>query len=227
MARLKQPTEVNIRKRAQLESQGDYEGLRRYVFGAYIRHLRNDKPLTQQQAADLAGLTRQEWNRIENGRHLPRPLNIPSIADVFNIHPAVLFRKAGYAVPKEFEHYDMRQAQRDLAVALQNSETLVAFLVEMQLIWQEFQQAHTGKKQRLVLDIAYAEVLATVFDRFSVAQRLRLARELLEGVSPRAAIRYGMNNQRFFDYIDQAIAELGEQTVDENPPLLGDEGGSV
>jgi transcriptional regulator with XRE-family HTH domain len=204
----------------QMEQEGDHEGLRRYTFGAYIRYLRNapPDPLTQQQTAALAGITRQEWNRIENGRHLPRPSNIPAIADVFGLDPAILFRKAGYAVPKEFEHYDMRQAQRDLDVALRNSETLVAFLVEMQLIWQEFQQSHTGKKQRLVLDIAYAEVLATVLDRFSVAQQLRLACELLEGVSPRAAARYGINNQRFFDYLDKATTELRKQVKDEHPP---------
>jgi transcriptional regulator with XRE-family HTH domain len=183
--------------------------------------------LTQQQAADLVEITRQEWNRIEKGHHLPRPSNIPAIADLLGIAPAALFKKAGYAVPKEFEHYDMRQAQRDLEVALRNSATLVAFLVEMQLIWQEFQQAHTGKKQRLVMDIAYAEILANVLERFSVAQQLQLARDIVERVSPRIASASGINNQRFFDYIDKALAELSEQTEDENPPLLDNENSHI
>ena len=71
-------TEEDVRKRSQLEKEGNNEGLTRH----------------KQQAADLANITRQEWNRIEKGHHLPRPSNIPPIADALDINPAALFEKA-------------------------------------------------------------------------------------------------------------------------------------
>lgn len=212
-------TEEDVRKRSQLEKEGNNEGLKRHIFGAYICQMRDIAKLSQQQAADLANITRQEWNRIEKGHHLPRPSNIQPIADALDINPAALFEKAGYPVPKEFEHYDMRQAQRDLEVALKNNTTLVGFLTEMQLVWQEFQQVQTGRSQRLVMNVTYSKVLDTVLEGFSVPQQLRLAREIVERVSPRISASYGIDNQRFFDYIDKALADLDAQITDD-PPLI-------
>lgn len=219
--RSKWPSEEGLKRRRQLQEEGDYEAVKRHFFGAYVCEGRVARGLSQGQAAELANITRQEWNRIEKGHHLPRPSNIVPIADAIDVRPSSLFERAGYPVPIEFEQYDMRQAQRDLAIALKNSQTLVSFLVEMQLVWQEFQAVQTGNHQRLVMDLAYAQVLGVVLERFSVPQQLKLAREIVERVTPRVAAGHGINNQRFFDLIEKALAELGELT-DEEPPLLGD-----
>lgn len=219
--RSKRLSEEDVRRRRQLKEAGDHEAMKRYILGAYICDRRVARGLSQGQAADRANITRQEWNRIERGHHLPRPSNIVPIADAIDVRPAALFERAGYPVPEEFEHYDMSRAQRDLAFALRNSQTLVGFLVEMQLVWQEFQAVQTGNHQRLVMDLAYAQVLGVVLERFSAPQQLKLAREIVERVTPRDAARQGINNQRFFDLIEKALAESGELT-DEEPPLLGD-----
>lgn len=219
--RARRTTEEGFWRRKQLAEAGDYEALKRLDLGDYICDRRVGRNLSQGQAADRANITRQEWNRIEKGRHLPRPSNIVAIADAIDVPPAALFERAGYPVPEEFEHYDTRQAQRDLVVALRNSQTLVDFFIEMQLVWQEFQAVKTGRHQRLVMDLAYAQVLGAVLERFSVPQQLKLAREIVERVTSREAARQGINNQRFFDLIEKALAESGELT-EEEPSLLGD-----
>jgi transcriptional regulator with XRE-family HTH domain len=213
--RARRTSEEDFWRRKQLEEAGDHEAIKRLYLGAYICDRRVARQLSQGQAADRANITRQEWNRIERGHHLPRQSNIVAIADALDIRPAALFERAGYAVPEEFEHYDMSQAQRDLAFALRNSQTLVGFLVEMQLVWQEFRATQTGSHQRLIMDITYAKVLDVVLEGFSVPQQLKLAREIVERVSPRAAAYHGINNQRFFDLIEKALADSGELVEDE------------
>ena len=219
--RARRTSEENFWRRKQLEEAGDHEVVKRLLLGAYICDRRVAKGLSQVQAADRANITRQEWNRIEKGHHLPRTSNIVPIADAIDVRPAALFERAGYPVPEEFEHYDMSRAQRDLVIALRNSPSLVAFLVEMQLVWQEFQAVQTGSHQRLVMDLAYAQVLGVVLERFSVPQQLKLAREIVERVTPREAAGQGINNQRFFDLIEKALAE-SDGLTDEEPPLLED-----
>ena len=66
------------------------------VIGDYletnIRQFRQEKGITQQQLADLAGVTRQTINALENARynpslllayHITKILGKPSIEDVF------------------------------------------------------------------------------------------------------------------------------------------------
>jgi transcriptional regulator with XRE-family HTH domain len=220
--RARRMSEEGFWRRKQLEESGDHEAVKRLDLGAYICDRRVGRRLSQGQAAELANITRQEWNRIEKGHHLPRPSNIVPIADAIDVRPAALFERAGYPVPEEFEHYDMSQAQRDLVIALRNSPSLVAFFVEMQLVWQEYQAVQTGSHQRLIMDVTYAKVLDVVLEGFSVPQQLKLARDIVERVSPRVAADHGINNQRFFDLIEKALAESGELVEDEEPPLLGD-----
>jgi transcriptional regulator with XRE-family HTH domain len=47
-----------------------------------IKERRRALSLTQQQAADQAGITRVEWNQMENGKRGVGPKNAPRFVDV-------------------------------------------------------------------------------------------------------------------------------------------------
>src|SRR2546423_15530101 len=58
----------------KLRDAGDTEGERRLYFGSYVRHMRRNIPkLSQSEAAELAGMSRSQWARIEAGKENPPP----------------------------------------------------------------------------------------------------------------------------------------------------------
>src|SRR6266849_522289 len=73
--------------REQLRQQfGEFVSMRR-------KALRNPR-VSQAQAARKIGLSRENWNRIENGKQFPDPVNIPAIAETLKEDPVRLFRRA-------------------------------------------------------------------------------------------------------------------------------------
>jgi transcriptional regulator with XRE-family HTH domain len=201
-------TEEWRKKRRKLEEAGNEEALHRLMFCRFVCEWRIDAERTQKEAAQVARLTRVEWNRIENCHVFPHRANIPDIAHAIKIEPAVLFRKAGYDVPEEYKIYDKKRVAEEVIIALESSESFAEFLLSMQLIWQCYQQEQLNQPQRLVLDLAYTDIIAIIEERFTPAQKLRLAEELVQRAVPSETKSVGLNPQKFLDALDKALSEF-------------------
>jgi transcriptional regulator with XRE-family HTH domain len=195
----------------QLRKAGDREGLRRLRFGRYLCEMRGDK--TQGETAARAKMERVEWNRIENGHVLPPPAKLPDIADALGIgNPAVLFKQAGYAVPKEFVTYDKENARRRFRKALKESVTLAQFLFDMYDVWQDFllemQYGETNGRQPRAARLGRGDIFLLAKRHLTTAQRLQLARELVKLASRSGAVAAGTNLQEFYNGIDDVLVKL-------------------
>lgn len=186
----------------------DREGIRRLEFGLLVRTGRQDSGLTQEQAAEEAGISRTEWSHIENGYSLPHPSNIPEIAYAVRISPSKLFKRAGRAVPDEHKLYGKKEACRKLHIALDESQSLAEFYISMGPVWQRYIQEQNGQKEPIVFTFAYAKILDQIVESFTEAQRLQLARALVHSAPARQVKSLGLNSQRFLDAVDTALAEL-------------------
>lgn len=66
-------------------------------FGTYLRQLREQKKISINQLADVAGISNSQISRIENGlRGVPKPATIRKIADALAVPYEELMGKAGY-----------------------------------------------------------------------------------------------------------------------------------
>jgi transcriptional regulator with XRE-family HTH domain len=203
-------TRKMMEKRKQLEEAGDHQGVKRLEFGRFICTLRllvSDK-YSQTQAAKIAGITRTEWNRIENGHVMPHATNIPGIADALKIDEVELFKRAGLAVPAASSIYDKRKAYRDLKIALDESRSLTDFLIDMQGVWQLYQFAQTGLQQRIIFEPNFATAIAFVTAHLTKAQRLQLAFSIVREAGWQDVESAGIENQQFFDEIDTLLDKL-------------------
>lgn len=149
-------------------------------FGAYIKFMRGLVKFSQTAAADRAGLSRVQWNRIENGHDLPKFSNIPAIADALYLRPTALYKLAGYPIPEWEQSYNKREVTRDVQFALEKSNTLAEFIFKMDMVWQEYQKECLRKSRWLKIDLTYAEVFASVIAYLSREKQLELARAILK-----------------------------------------------
>lgn len=163
---------------------GDREGLRRVEFGRVIYHRRsNFLNLTRSKAAKLAGITRTQWNRYENGEVLPRPSNIPRVADALKLSASILYRAAGYEVPKEYCTFDRKRAHERLDAVMGVSSNKAEFLTHMEAAWMD-EWLHeacvwVGLPDQIRLRLM-AGLVAYINERLSIHDRLHLAVELVQ-----------------------------------------------
>lgn len=61
------------------------------LFGERLRELRNERGLTQEQLAELAGVDRNYIGQIERGERNVALVNIVTIAQALKVQPADLF----------------------------------------------------------------------------------------------------------------------------------------
>jgi transcriptional regulator with XRE-family HTH domain len=148
--------------------------------GAYVKLMRKLTKFSQADAAKRAGISRAQWNRIENGHDLPSASNILGIADALYLHPAALYTRAGYPIPEYEKKFDMEKAARDLKFALEKSTTLAGFIFKVDMIWQEYQMEYLKKNQIIKIDLNYAQVLASVISCLDSRKQLELARAIFK-----------------------------------------------
>lgn len=195
--------EKHLDRRRELKKARDKVGLLKLQFGRYIFQMRNMVPaLTQDKAAKLAGISRSQWIKMENGMHLPRPHKIPAIADAIKANIEALYRKAGLEVPRKYAKYDLEAAKREFGFALQESNNFQVFISKMQLIWQQYQQDETGKRQPFYLDRHLTRFVNQIYRKMSESQRIKLAHALVQDVKLRAVRAVIPNTQRFLDELD-------------------------
>lgn len=206
----------------RMQQAGDTEGVRRWYFGVFINTMRQMAGLTQEGAAARAGLTRVQWSRIENGHDLPKKSNLSAIADAINVDIAGLYRRAGYALPDDLKLYDVKRAKRDLEVSLLESTSLAEFLIDMQIVWQQFQLQRLGKNFRFYIDPGYAQVLEVLYEKFSLKQRISLAQAILQSSPEGELPRDNIGPHWVLDRLDMWVEEFVVGEVEDK-----DRGGDI
>jgi transcriptional regulator with XRE-family HTH domain len=211
-------SEEKHRELKAMEEKGDTQGATRWHFGVFITYMRMASDLTQEEAAERAGLSRVQWSRIENGHDLPKRETISAIADAINVDVGGLYRRADYAVPHDLKIYDLRRAKKALECELLESTSLAEFLTAMQMVWQEFQLQRLGKHQRRYIDPAYAQITAHLYESFSQIQRINFCKEILLR-EPKGKVDIDPNHpHRFFDQLDAWVITDKEDGEAGTPP---------
>lgn len=193
----------------ELKRKGDKVGVLKLQFGRYVFQMRTLVPgLTQDKAANLAGISRSQWGRIEDGQHRPHRHKIPAIADTIKANIEALYRKAGLEVPRKYANYDLEAAKREFGFALQESNNFQDFISKIQLIWQQYQQDETGKRQPFYLDQHLPPLIDLIYRTMSVRQQIKLAHALVQDVKRRFVKAVIPNGQQFFDDLDSELERV-------------------
>jgi transcriptional regulator with XRE-family HTH domain len=197
----------------ELVKREDVDGIRQMKFGEILynaRRLRSPS-FSQGRAAECAGLTRIQWNRIENGHVRPLPSSIPGIADALAIPPAILFRLAGHEVPQEFVFRDRKYAHKRLDDALDDSSNEEEFLLYMMLVWEEEQlhlMATTSQlPEKISFTAAKAELLDKLLKYLPIPERVLLAVELVESSERHTVEEKAGDLARFYEEIGAKLRE--------------------
>lgn len=69
-------------------------------FGQYLKQVRERLNYSQEGIAQKVGLTRQQWNRLENGLSGTKRETVIKIAERLNLNEVELLNKAGFDAPK-------------------------------------------------------------------------------------------------------------------------------
>jgi len=170
--RRKTKTEVQPHK-DDSESFGEFVGRTR-------ERLRNPE-LSQTKAAEKAGISRETWNRIERGKQLPAPANIPAIAETLKTDVRRLFIRAGYEVPSDIEIDRRKRLVRDFLVYWDEASSTAGFMLGILAIWLRDKQ-EGEERTRIYLEPAFLQLLIAIQENLSRNQQLRLAAELIERI---------------------------------------------
>lgn len=181
--RRKTTTEVQPHKDDSGSSETPAQ-IRRRQFGEFVarirKKLRNPK-LSQAAAAKKAGISRETWNRIERGKQLPTPANIPAIAETLKTDVRRLFIRAGYEVPCDLEIDRRKRLVRDFLVYWDEASSTAGFILGVLAIWLRDKQE--GKERdRIYSEPAFLQLLIAIQENLSRNQQLRLAAELIERI---------------------------------------------
>jgi transcriptional regulator with XRE-family HTH domain len=178
-------TAARVEKYRGMLRSGNQEGIRRMEFGRVIYHIRRSRSrgLTQLRAAKLAKLTRVQWNRIENGKTLPRRSTILRLARALNTPSSILFRAAGYDVPKKDFLYDRKRAHERLDAAMDDSKNKAEFLLHMEAAWEEWSLdtvcVEVGLPDQIRVRVT-AGLVAYINEHLTKLERVQLAEELVQ-----------------------------------------------
>lgn len=94
------------------------------AFGEQLRDMRLSRDLTQEQVADLVGVTGATWSRWETGRSFPSPYHLHKLMEVF---PS--FRGGSLLIDQEKLDRRMRNAFRDERIAVER--TLGGYVIQL------------------------------------------------------------------------------------------------
>lgn len=156
----------------------------RQQFGEFVagirKRLRNPK-LSQAAAAKKSGMSRETWTRIEGGKRLPIPANIPAIAETLKTDVRRLYIRAGYEVPPHIEIDRRKRLMRDFLVHWDEASSTAGFMLGILAIWLRDKQ-EGEERTRIYLEPAFLQLLIAIQENLSRNQQLRLAAELIERI---------------------------------------------
>lgn len=201
---------------------GDREGIERMRFGEIVYYFRNRRTcgLSQGQAAEIAGIERTEWNRIENGLVRPLSATVDGMAKALDVEPAILFVLAGHKVPEEHCLYDREYMHQKLDQALDLCHSRAEFLIYMDSLWKECEEilmiAELGKLPRQVpYRPTYSELMANALEHLTIGERVQFALALVESplhsvghAVERAFKDMGVDQAHFYKMINDRLEEL-------------------
>jgi transcriptional regulator with XRE-family HTH domain len=204
----KNETELRSHKDSSVDLQATAKLRER--FGAWVSfvrtRLRNPK-ISQAEAAKLAGISRETWNRIERGKQLPAPDNIRAIAEVLKVDAAKLFRRAGYEVPLDLQIDSREKLKRDLLVCWDESTSAAEFVFAVLGIWVR-DKPKDEKGGRIFLDYGFVQILGAIQQNLSGPQQLRLAKELVERTPIKDVRRERIDEGELREKIDSELDML-------------------
>lgn len=124
-------------------------------------------------------MSRETWNRIEQGHQLPTRTNIRAIAETLKTDVRRLFIRAGYEVPRDLEIDRRKRVKRDLLVYWDEASSTAGFMLGVLGIWLRDKQ-EGEERNRIYLEPAFLQLLLAIQENLSRNQQLRLAAELIE-----------------------------------------------
>jgi|SRR6266850_1670075 len=208
----KNQTKKETELRSREDSSEDIETREklRAMFGAWVlfrrTQLRNPK-LSQAEAARRAGISRETWNRIERGKQLPDPVNIPAIARVLKADVLRLYRRARYEVPLDLQIDSRRKLKRDLLACWDESTSSAQFVFNVLGIW--LRDKHKDeKRRRIVLDYGFVQILVAIQQNLTRPQQLRLAAELIERAPRTEVLKERIDDCKLREEIDSELARI-------------------
>lgn len=197
---------------------GDKAGIERMKFGEIVYYLRNRRfrVLSQGRAAEIAGIERTEWNRIENGLVRPLPATVVEMAKALGVEPAILLVLAGHKVPGEHCLYDREHFHRMLDEALDQSLSRAEFAIHMDVLWRECEEVlminGLGELPRkVVARQTYTELMDKALEHLTVSEKVQFAIGLVQS-SPRNVVEdtfkdLGVDRARFYKMINDRLEE--------------------
>jgi transcriptional regulator with XRE-family HTH domain len=188
----------------------------RQNFGEYVSAARKElraPSMSQGVAAKIAGISRETWNRIEKGKQIPDPANIPAIAQALKVDVVRLFERAGYEVPLEVQRENRKVLAEKLLAHGDESVSTVEFALGMIVLWQKEKQKDSANPIRyLIADKPFVQILIAIQENLSRGQQLRLAKELIQN-NPIAELRKArQHSNELFDEIDRQL-QASQQRV--------------
>src|ERR1043166_5507038 len=142
MARLRKrnrrKTKTEVQPQEDASESLEMRAEERQQFGEFVartrKKLRNPK-VSQAAAAKNSRISRETWNRIERGKQLPSPANIPPIAETLRTDVRRLYIRAGYEVPPHIEIDRRKRLVRDFLVYWDESSSTAGFVMGVLAIW--------------------------------------------------------------------------------------------
>jgi len=208
---------------------GDKAGIERMKFGEIVYYLRNRRTcgLSHRQAAEIAGIERTEWNRIENGLVRPLPATVEGMAKALGVEPAILLVLAGHKVPEEHCLYDREHFHRMLDEALDQCLSRAEFAIHMDVLWKECEETLMIEglgilPQKVPARPTYTELMDHALAHLTAGEKLRFAMALVESSTDKAFEDSGVDRARFYKMVAERLEECRYtrlMTFDMNDPL--------
>lgn len=187
-----------VKRLREMEKTGDEKGARSLCFGRHVFLLRNIARRSQKKAAQMAGISRSQWIRIETGRHLPHASNIPGIADAIGaLNMAKMYKRAGYEVPAKYARYSLKDAMKEFGEALKEDPSFSQLWSAVLVIWQYYVQAGDDSPRRVQIDLAQSQILSLINEHLSPRQKIDLASALVDDLK-RSDLRAVLPNAEEF-----------------------------
>lgn len=168
-----------IDKLAILKSGNKPKALRKLEVGRYLCMQRLMRGLSQEEAAEELGITRESWNRIEMGRSLPAKRRVRAIADLMKISDNDLMNRCGYFVREEYPEDELETAVNRLRSVFTESNTESEFIMGVVDVWNEHRNETRDFEGQRVLAAVYERKKIKSFNFPMVQATMAIKKELL------------------------------------------------
>ena len=101
--------------------------------GSKLRTARNEKGITQEQAAELLGVSRQTISNWENNKSYPDIISVIKMSDIFSVSLDHLLKEEK---SMKQTYQDFLEESTNTVKAKRNLEKIMVFLKMIKLLWE-------------------------------------------------------------------------------------------